>query len=337
MHTRTPLTRLFATMLFVVAILATSGRDTVGASPELVLASAIPAQMGSGKAVQFFAKRVEELSNGAVRVKLHMGGTLYSEVAAVQAMKNREVDLATISEGGISGFSNQLVFLQMPYLFKSPAAMVHFLQGDTFVAGVREKLASEGLLVLAFLENGGFRVITNAKKPVRVPTDLSKVTLRTTQSPVDVALIGALGASPTPLAWAETYNALSQGVVDGVYVPYVWMGTGRIFEVAKYVTEMNANLSVQAITMDPERFAALPAAVQSALRTAAREAEDQAIKYNLEEVDYWKDQATKKGVTIYTPSAAEMDQWRTAGRSIWAKYSANVPKALLDRILASQP
>ena len=107
---------------------------------ELVFASAIPAQMGSGKAVEFFAKRVEELSKGAARVKPHMGGTLYSEVDAVQAMKNGEVDLATIAEGAISGFSKDLVFLQMPYVFKSPQAMVKFLQNDPFAADVRKKL-----------------------------------------------------------------------------------------------------------------------------------------------------------------------------------------------------
>ena len=160
-------------------------------------------------------------------------------------------------------------------------------------------------------------MITESKRPVHVPADLAKVTLRTTPSPVDVALIGAFGASPTPVAWAETFNAVSQGVVDGVYIPYAWNGTGRIFEVAKYVTEVNANLSVQTILMDPKRFAALPPAVQQALRTAGREAEDQALKYNVAEIEYWKQQGIKNGVKIYTPTGPELEQWQKAGRSIW--------------------
>jgi tripartite ATP-independent transporter DctP family solute receptor len=318
--------------LLIAPVRAASAAQAV----ELVFASAIPAQMGSGKAVEFFARRVEELSKGAAKVKLHMGGTLYSEVDAIQAMKNGEIALATISEGNIAGFSKELAFLQMPYVFKSPQAMVKFLQEDPYVAEVRKKLEGQGMMVLAFLENGGFRVVTQSKRQVRVPSDLAKITLRTTQSPVDVALIGAFGANPTPIAWAETYNAVSQGVVDGVYIPYAWNGTGRIFEVAKYVTEINANLSVQTIFIDPKRFAALPPIVQQALRTAAREAEDQALKNNVAEVDYWKQEAVKNGVKIYAPTASELDQWRKAGQSIWPKFSSDIPPALLDRIVAAQ-
>jgi TRAP-type C4-dicarboxylate transport system substrate-binding protein len=325
-------------MLALVAGLVLIPAPTAAAadSVELVFASAIPAQMGSGKAVEYFAKRVEELSKGAAREKLHMGGTLHSEVDAVQAMKNGEIALATISEGNIAGFSKDLAFLKMPYVFRSPQAMVKFLQEDPYMAEVRKKLESQGMLVLAFLENGGFRVITESKRQVRVPADLAKITLRTTQSPVDVALIGAFGANPTPIAWSETYNAVSQGVVDGVYIPYAWNGTGRIFEVAKYVTEVDANLSVQTIFIDPKRFAALAPAVQQALRTAGREAEDQALKNNVAEIEFWKQQGVKNGVKIYSPSAAELEQWRKAGQSIWPKYSADVPKTLLDRIVASQ-
>jgi TRAP-type C4-dicarboxylate transport system substrate-binding protein len=292
--------------------------------------------MGSGKAVEFFAKRVEELSKGAAKVQVHMGGTLYSEVDAVQAMKNGEIALATISEGNIAGFSKDLAFLQMPYVFKSPQAMVKFLQEDPYMADVRKKLESQGMMALAFLENGGFRVITQSKRPVRVPADLAKITLRTTQSPIDVALISAFGANPTPIAWAETFNAVSQGVVEGVYIPYAWDGAGRIFEVAKYVTEVDGNLSVQVIFIDPKRFAALPVAVQQALRTAGREAEDQALKNNIAEIDYRKQQGVKNGVKIYTPTPQELDLWRKAGQSIWPKYSADIPRALLDRIVASQ-
>ena len=328
---------LFSLLALAAGLSATATPDAFAAdAKELVFASAIPAQMGSGKAVQFFAKRVEELSDGAVRVKTHMGGTLYSEVPAVQAMKNGEVDIATIAEGAISGFSKQLVFLQVPYLFKSPQDMVKFLQNDPFAVDVRKKLEAEGLIVLALLENGGFRVITNSKKPIRVPADLDKITLRSTPSPVDVALLTAFGASPTPIAWSETYNAVSQGVVNGVYIPYAWNGTGRIFEVAKYVTEVNANLSVQAILMDSKRFNTLPAPVQKALRTAGRETEDQALKYNLEEIDYWKKEAVKNGVKIYTPTDAEIEQWRKVGRSLWPTFSAEVPAATLERIAGTQ-
>jgi tripartite ATP-independent transporter DctP family solute receptor len=302
---------------------------------EMVFATAAPEKMGTGKAALFFVNRAQELSGGELRVKPFLGGTLYSEGTAVQAMKNGEIDIATIAEGNFQRFTKQTFFLNMPYVFGSPEAMIKFLQHDPFAAEIKANLRREGFAILSFMENGGFRVITNAKRPVKVPADLKGLKLRATESPVDVAVMNALGASPTPIAWTETYNALAQGVVDGVHIPYGWNGTGRIFEVAKYVTETKALLSVQMIMMDTKRFQALSPALQKALVQAGRETEDAALKFNLEEVQHWKAQAAKDGVTIYTPTDAELAMWRKAGRSMWSQFANDVPTATLERIAKS--
>lgn len=320
----------------VMALAGGAGYVSAQGKPtELVFASSASPKMGTGKAAMVFVKRAEELSGGDVRVKSFLGGALYSEGTAVQAMKNGEVDISTIAEGNIGRFTKQTFFLNLPYIFAGPSEMVKFLYEDQLAKQIRANLESEGLKVLAFMENGGFRVITNTKRQVRVPSDLKGLKLRSTDSPVDVAVLEAFGASPTPIAWAETYNALSLGVVDGVHIPYGWNGIGRIFEVAKHVTEVKALLSVQMILMDTKRFEALPGKLQNALLQAGREAEDAALKFNLEEVEQWRAQAEKIGVKIYIPSAAEMELWRTAGKSMWGKFSAEVPQPVLDRVVKS--
>lgn len=319
--------------LCALAATCFAGDALAQATPkEMVFATSAPPKMGTGKAAMFFASRVQELSGGQLKVKPFLGGTLYSEGTAVQAMKNGEIDIATIAEGNFQRFTKQTFFLNMPYVFGSPEAMVKFLQQDPFAAEIKANLRREGFEILSFMENGGFRVITNSKRPVKVPADLKGVKLRATESPVDVAVMNALGASPTPIAWAETYNAVAQGVVDGVHIPYGWNGAGRIFEVAKHVTEIKALLSVQMIMMDTKRFQALSPALQKALVQAGRETEDAALKFNLEEVEYWKAQAAKGGVTVYTPTDAELAMWRKAGRSMWSQFANDVPTATLERI-----
>src|SRR5437870_2335817 len=73
-HIRTRTTVLRATVTLVVGLaLALAGLSVGAQQPkQLVLASSIPPGIGTGKAVQFFAKRVEELTKGATIVKTHM-------------------------------------------------------------------------------------------------------------------------------------------------------------------------------------------------------------------------------------------------------------------------
>lgn len=322
-------------VLALGAALPVSSAMAQGKPMELTFASSASPKMGTGKAALVFVKRVQELSNGQVKIKPFLGGSLYSEGTAVQAMKNGEVDIATIAEGNIGRFSKQTFFLNLPYVFKGPTEMVDFLHKDAFAAQVKANLEREGFKVVGFMENGGFRIITNAKRPVKVPADMAGLKVRSTDSPVDVAVLKAFGASPTPIAWSETYNALSQGVVDGMHIPYGWNGIGRIFEVAKYATEVKALLSVQMIMLDTKRFQALPEAVQKTLLQAGREAEDAALKLNLEEVEEWRAAARKMGVQIYVPTASELAQWEKAGRSMWGQFATEVPVATLEKIVAT--
>lgn len=302
---------------------------------ELTFASTTPAKISTGKALDFFANRAMELGGAELKIKSFLGGTLYSEGTAVQAMRSGEIDLATISEGNIGAFTKQMFFLNLPYTFSSPRQMIKFLQEDPFAREISRNLEGEGFKVLAFIENGGFRVITNTKRPVQTPADLRGLKLRTVDSPVDVAVTKAFGAAPTPVAWPETYSALSQGVVDGVHIPYAWNGIGRIFEVAKHVTEVRALLSVQMIIADTKRFKAFSQRVQQALIQAGREAEDVALKLSEDEVAQWKEQAVREGVEIHVATPAEYEQWRTAGRSVWPQFASQVPAALLDRLSKS--
>ena len=55
---------------------------------------------------------------------------------------------------------------------------------------------------------------------------------------------------------------------------------------------------------DPEREEAIRKLGES---QAKREAEDQALKNNIAEIEYWKQQGVKNGVKIYTPTEAELE------------------------------
>jgi hypothetical protein len=61
----------------------------------------------------------------------------------------------------------------------------------------------------------GIRQLTS-NKPVRTPSDLNGFKLRVPEQNICVEYGKAMGAEPTPIAYAEAYMALQQGVVDGL-------------------------------------------------------------------------------------------------------------------------
>jgi len=48
----------------------------------------------------------------------------------------------------------------------------------------------------------GFRNFTNRVRPIKTPDDLKGLKVRTMENPAHMAMVRALGASPTPIAWA---------------------------------------------------------------------------------------------------------------------------------------
>lgn len=85
-------------------------------------------------------------------------------------------------------------------------------EGD-FGKALDKVAAGVGLKTIMFSEYG-YRNFVSAKKPLNSVQDLMNLKVRTTDSPVEVAVATELGMNPAPVAWGETYTALQQGTVD---------------------------------------------------------------------------------------------------------------------------
>ena len=72
-------------------------------------------------------------------------------------------------------------------------------------------------------------------KPIRSIADVAGIKLRIPELKSYIVPWRAMGASPTPVAWAETYLALQQGVAEALEAPVDALYTQRLHEVAKYL------------------------------------------------------------------------------------------------------
>jgi TRAP-type C4-dicarboxylate transport system substrate-binding protein len=62
---------------------------------------------------------------------------------------------------------------------------------------------------------GGWRNFANTRRPVKQPSDMKGLKIRTVVADLPQELVRALGASPTPIPWPELFTSFQTGVVEG--------------------------------------------------------------------------------------------------------------------------
>ena len=156
-----------------------------------------------------FKNYVESASNGAISVELFIGTQLCSKGAeCLQGVADGSIDIYISTSGGAAGIFPYVQVLDLPYLMGSDRVAEHVLAGD-FTRKMRElALAdSNGKIRLMTIGNtGGWRNFANTRRPVKQPSDMKGLKIRTVVADLPQELVRALGASPTPIPWPELFT-----------------------------------------------------------------------------------------------------------------------------------
>jgi len=165
-----------------------------------------------------FKNYVESASNGAISVELFIGTQLCSKGAeCLQGVADGSIDIYISTSGGAAGIFPYVQVLDLPYLMGSDRVAELVLAGD-FTRKVRElALADSGgkIRLMTIGNTGGWRNFANTRRPVREPSDMKGLKIRTVVADLPQELVKALGASPTPIPWPELFTSFQTGVVEG--------------------------------------------------------------------------------------------------------------------------
>lgn len=220
--------------------------------------------------LEFFKKRVEELSGGKLTMDIYSGSSLGSEPKCIEQLKNGSLDMTKASSAQLGMFEPRLNALTLPYVFRDRAHYWSVLDSDLGEKFLRF-LHEQGMIGLCFFDAGS-RSFYTTKKKIFSPDDLAGLKIRVMNSRVDLEMIKAFGASPTPISSGETYTALSQGVVDGAENNPPTYLLGGQFEVAKFFT-LDEHTSIPDILVIGEQaWKSLSKEEQDVMRRAAKEA-----------------------------------------------------------------
>src|SRR4051812_48730446 len=170
-----------------------------------------------GKAALKFKELAEARTKGRVKVEVYPNSQLFKDGEELQMLQLGSVQMLapSVSKFGPLG-AREFEIFDLPYIFDDYADLHKVTQG---LVGQRlmKKLESKGIQGLAFWDNG-FKVMS-ANKPLKTPADFRGIKMRIQSSKVLDGQMRALGATPQVMAFAEVYQALQTGVVDGTENP----------------------------------------------------------------------------------------------------------------------
>jgi TRAP-type C4-dicarboxylate transport system, periplasmic component len=108
--------------------------------------------------------------------------------------------------------------LLLPYLFEDLAHFGRFVNQTDFLPQLNERIAPDGMRVLAIIPLTGFLGLFNNQRDIRTPEDLAAVRWRALDRG-QIAAIQALGGSSVPIPFSEVPTAIQTGTVDGYINP----------------------------------------------------------------------------------------------------------------------
>jgi len=333
-------------IMVLLAVLVLTGAFGQGKVFELKLAhadSTDPTVSRKQAQALAFASLVNSRSGGRLVVKVYGAGSLGAEREYVEGIRAGTVE-AGIASGVIANFFPTAAVTDIPFLFPTSQVAWEVMDGP-FGDKLRDLfLKQTGIRALAFAEVG-FRHFTNNVRPIRSPADLKGLKIRVQETPVYVNMLKAVGASPTPVAWTETYTALQTGVVDGQENPVGSILSGKIYEVQKYVTLDGHVYGVDWFIINEKFFKSLPADLQYIVLDSAQASSTVGRGVLTDIIVAGIQTLVDNKLQIYAPTDDEMDQFKKAMQPAvidWLKTKMDpsliteVQKAVADAVAAQK-
>jgi tripartite ATP-independent transporter DctP family solute receptor len=218
-----------------------------------------------------FEELVKKYYGKPLNFVLHRNSTLGLEKDYFAYMNQGiSVDYAIVSPAHMSTFSKAAPFIDAPFLFRDLAHWNKVLDADV-LKPIADEVAQKAEVMLIGYAGGGTRNIF-VNKPVRNLAEMKGLKVRVQGAPIWSKTFGAIGMSPTVIAYNEVYNAIQNGVIAAGENEAAGVEQMKFFEVAPNLSMTEHAITIRPICFSGKTFAKLPADLQAAIIKAGKEA-----------------------------------------------------------------
>ena len=271
---------------------------------------------------------VDTESGGRLNVTTFPSNQLGGDTAVLSQLRSGAVQFFTLDGGILQSVVPLAAIQSIGFAFKNDAAAFRAFDGK-LGDFVRQSIAAADIYVHPKMLGNGMRQITSSRGPIRETKDLAGFKIRTPSGALWVDLFKSLGASPTPLNFAETYTSLQTKVVDGEENPFAIIDNAKLYEVQKYLSVTNHMWSAYHMLGNMDAWKALPADVAAivernltkfvALQREDNQKQNDVLAADLAKKGMEENRADAKTFRATLASSGFYDKWKTTfGPQAWS-------------------
>ena len=275
----------------------------------------------------------EDMKSQGFALQPYYGGTLFKQGTELVAMQRGNLEMGNIAPQDISTQVPAWSIVTSAYLFRDADHLKKVFAGD--VGQQLKKMASDqlGIHILGPTYFGARQVGLKPNKKINTPADMAGIKLRMPGGDAWQFLGQAIGANPTPMAYAEVYTGLQTGAIDGQDNPLPNVQNMKFYEVMSQIalTSHLVGFDLLAVSnkvwdaMSPEKQAAFQAAADKAIEWSTQEH----LKKEAELVSFFKE----KGLEVYTPDLKAFRDFAQK-KYLASDLAKSWPQGMLEKINA---
>ncbi|SDG26657.1 TRAP transporter substrate-binding protein [Phytopseudomonas seleniipraecipitans] len=286
-----------------------------------------------GQGALLFKKLAEERLPGRVKVEVYPNSSLFGDGKEMEALLLGDVQLLAPSLAKFEHYAKPLQIFDLPFLFDNMEAVDRF-QGSEQGKALLTSMEGKGITGLAYWHNGLKQL--SANKAMREPKDARGLKFRVQASAVLDEQFKVLRAAPRKMSFAEVYQGLQTGVVNGTENTWSNYFSQKVHEVQPFFTASDHGLIDYMVITNTKFWNGLPDDVRSELQKimveVTAEVNRQADDLNKEA----RASIVKAGTSeIIELTPQEREQWREAMRPVWKKFEKDIGADLIKAAEAS--
>jgi TRAP-type C4-dicarboxylate transport system substrate-binding protein len=219
------------------------------------------------------------------------------------------------------------------YLFRDAAHVKTFFNSDP--GKELKKMAADelGIVILGPTYFGVRQVGLKPDRKITTPADMAGIKLRMPGGDAWQFLGEALGANPTPMAYAEVYTGLQTGAIDGQDNPLPNVENMKFYEVMSQIVLTSHLVGFDLLTVSKKVWDDMGADKQAKFQAAADAAIDFSTGKHLAREKELVDLFKGKGLNIYEP---DVDAFRKYAQEKYlaSDLAKDWPAGMVDKINA---
>lgn len=223
-------------------------------------------------AMEEFAEKVEERTDGRIKVEIFPNAQLGSETESMEQLTAGVIAMTKVASPILATYEEGYNTFGLPYIFDDTEDFYHVMDSDEmhdFFLSTED----EGFVTLTYYTSGA-RSFYTKDKAIRTPEDLKGLKIRVQDMESQTDMLDVMGGTPVAMSYGDVYTSLQTGIIDGTENNETALTTGKHGEICKVYSKDEHAMIPDVMVMSAKIWNTISPEDQQIILEAAQESTD---------------------------------------------------------------